>query len=342
MTQQRSFHRLLPICLAAFAAAPSLSAVASSSAEPTIRVLNIQTSQVLTLPLEEYLRGVVPSEIGATTPPSAQQAQAVAARSFAAVALHSKKHADQDADVCSTVHCQVHNPSKATKATDDAVSATRGLILTYKGKPFSAYYSAMCGGHTEDIVNVWSERMKETVYHGATCTDGPGETQLDLANESQFAKWLASDPDVYCNPSKSKVPDWTGRNFRWTREFTAGEIESFDAKRKPIGTVTSLRTGTRGVSGRLTKMDVVGTSGTIHLNTQMEIREFFKPALRSSAFLVETGGEGNLRKFTLRGTGSGHGVGMCQTGAMGMAAAGKSFREILKHYYPRAKIESLY
>jgi SpoIID/LytB domain protein len=165
---------------------------------------------------------------------------------------------------------------------------------------------------------------------------------LDLTDESQFRKWLDSSPCVYCNPATAHVPEWTSRNFRWMREFSAEEVSGFAAKRENIGAVRKLRPGSRGVSGRLISMDVIGEKGSIHLNTQMEIREFFHPALRSSAFLVETTGTAsNPKKFALRGLGSGHGVGMCQTGAMGMAAAGKTFRDILQHYYPRAQVQPL-
>ena len=312
--------------------------------EPVIHVLIKQTSSVVTLPLEEYLRGVVPSEIGASAPPEAKAAQAVAARAFAAVALGSRKHAAEGCDVCDTVHCQVYSAlDKATTATDAAVSATRGLILMYAGKPMPAYYASNCGGHTEDIGNSWPERANQAAYRGIAHLDGAGKSDLDLTKDADFRKWLASSPDAYCNPQKSEVVGWAGKNFRWTRELTADEATSLVATKKDIGRVLQIRAGTRGESGRLSEVEFVGEKGKLRVSPQLSIRDLFDPMLKSSAFSVETSGPATRpTHFILRGAGSGHGVGMCQTGAMGMANAGKSFREILKHYYPKAILEKFY
>ncbi|MGI8907465.1 MAG: SpoIID/LytB domain-containing protein [Candidatus Sumerlaeaceae bacterium] len=318
--------------------------ISRAGTEPDIRVLTNDTSKVVTLPLEEYLRGVVPSEIGTGAPEQAKCAQAVAARSFAAVALNSSKHKADGADVCSTVHCQVYSGlSKATASTDAAVSETRGLVLTYKGKPIPAYYAAHCGGHTEDIRNSWPERSSEKAYHGTARFDGTAEPELDLAREKDFLKWLAGSPASYCNPAKSQVLEWAGRNFRWMRQLTAEEVTSCVAKQKGIGRVLKIRTGERGASGRLKQVVFVGENGELRVGPQIEIRQLFHPMLKSSAFAVETSGPvSRPTHFVLRGAGSGHAVGMCQTGSMGMANAGKSFREILKHYYPTARVAKQY
>src|SRR5690606_4579299 len=99
----------------------------------------------------------------------------------------------------------------------------------------------------------------------------------------------------------------------------------------------------RGPSGRISQLEFVGESGREVVGPELTIRRVFKPALRSSAFVVDTRGpEDRPTHFVFSGGGSGHGVGMCQTGAMGMANDGKDFRKILEHYYSTAKLEKLY
>lgn len=296
------------------------------------------------LPLEEYLRGVVPSEIGASAPAEAQAAQAVAARSFAVLALLRSNHPGTKYDVCSTVDCQVYSGlQRAVPATDAAVRATRGQVLTFEGKPIPAFYAAHCGGHTEDIRNSWPARSSMRAYHGAARFDGPDTIPLDLSREEDFRKWLRTNPDAYCNPDSHKVPDWAGRNFRWRREFSADDVTTFVVQRKEIGRVLEIRTGRRGASGRVTELEFVGETGTFRIGPELPIRRLFVPALRSAAFTVDAvGPAGRPTGFVFHGAGSGHGVGMCQTGAMGMANAGRNFREILNHYYPNATVEKLY
>jgi SpoIID/LytB domain protein len=99
----------------------------------------------------------------------------------------------------------------------------------------------------------------------------------------------------------------------------------------------------RGASGRIMQLTITGEHDSYTTGPELAIRRLFDPPLKSSAFSIETvGAAARPSKFILHGAGSGHGVGMCQTGAMGMANAGKSFREILKHYYPKADLLQLY
>lgn len=301
-------------------------------------------SVISTLPMEEYLRAVVPAEIGVEAPAQAQRAQAVAARSFAALALVSRLHGDAGYHVCSTVCCQVYaGPSAGTPRTDDAVRATAGEILTFEARPIPAYYAALCGGHTEDIRVPWPDRASERAYHGAGRFDGPVPPSLDLTGEDGFRQFLESRPAAYCNPTEFQVLEWAGRNFRWSRELTAEEVTRSVARRQDIGRVVEIRPGKRGESGRFTEVTFVGENGELTVGPELKIRRLFQPQLRSAAFTVETSGTAERpTHFIIQGAGSGHGVGMCQTGAMGMANAGKSFRQILAHYYPNAAVEKIY
>jgi stage II sporulation protein D len=299
---------------------------------------------ILALPMEEYLKGVVPYEIGSRSPLEAMCAQAVAARSEAYVALVTRKYAGDHYDICSDVQCQVFRGNeRRTDNSDEAVRLTRGHVLLFEGEPISAYYASNCGGHSEDIRNVWSDRSQERAYWDAAVFDGEQSSSLDLSKEEDLRKWLDSSPSVYCNPEKYTIPQWAQKNFRWTREMDADEITKAVAAKKDIGRVIAIKPVKRGISGRLVEIEFVGETGSLVIGPELTIRRLFSPGLRSAAFVVYTQGPGDRPdRFIFKGAGSGHGVGMCQTGAIGMANAGKTFREILKHYYPRAEIKSLY
>ncbi|MBN1899962.1 SpoIID/LytB domain-containing protein [Candidatus Sumerlaeota bacterium] len=299
---------------------------------------------VLALPMEEYLKGVVPYEIGADSPLEAMCAQAVAARSEAYVALVTRKYEGDHYDICSDVNCQVFRGNeRRTPKSDEAVRLTCGNALLFEGQPISAYYASNCGGHSEDIRNVWSDRSQERAYWGGAVIDGEESAALDLTQEEDLRKWLNSSPSVYCNPEKYKIPQWAHKNFRWTREMNADEVTKAVAAKKDIGRVIAIKPVKRGVSGRLIEVEFVGETGSLVIGPELTIRRMFNPILRSAAFVVDTQGPADRPdRFIFKGAGSGHGVGMCQTGAIAMANAGKTFREILRHYYPKAEIKSLY
>lgn len=299
---------------------------------------------IISLPMEEYLKGVIPYEIGPASPLAAQCAQAVAARSEAYVALVTRKYAGERYDICSSVQCQVFRGNeRRSERSDHAVELTRGHILMFDGEPISAYYASTCGGHMEDIRNVWPHRAGEKAYWGAAGFDGDDNLNLDLSNEDDFRKWLHMSPGVWCNPEFSDIPNWTHKNFRWTRDVDAADLTEWIAEHKDIGRVIALKPLKRGVSGRLIELEFVGQKGSVVISPELKIRRVFKPGLRSAAFVVDiSGSKDRPDQFIIQGAGSGHGVGMCQVGAIGMANAGKSFKEILEHYYPKAEIEKLY
>jgi len=287
---------------------------------------------------------VVPSEIGPDSPPEAMCAQAVAARSEAFVALVTRKYAGDQYDICSDVHCQVFRGNARRSAkSDDAVRRTRGQILLFKGMPISAYYASNCGGHTSDIRNVWPDRSEESAYWDIAAFDGPSQHSLNLSREDDFQTWMKSSPSVYCNPEKYEMQDWAKKNFRWTYELDAEALSEWVARKKDIGRVTAIRPVRRGVSGRIAEIEFVGERGTFRIGPELAIRRLFSPSLRSSAFVVEPKGPTKRpNRFLLHGAGNGHGVGMCQTGAIGMANDGKTFPDILNHYYPNADVVKLY
>ena len=297
---------------------------------------------VLILPMEDYLMGVVPSEIGSDSPMEALKAQAVAARSEALLALQSGRYAGKYHDIGSDVDSQAYTGNvKRTEASDEAVRATRGLALYFEGRPLAAYYASSCGGHSEDIRNVWSHRSQERGYWNVARFDGDGEYPYDLAKDEDLRRWLEADPDVHCNPSRYGVPNWAAKYFRWGREITAERLTKWVCKKKDVGRVIAIRVLKRGPSGRMIEIEFVGENGSYKEGPELPIRMVFEPPLKSAAFVVDTTGpEHRPDSFVVRGAGWGHGVGMCQTGAIAMAREGRTFREILKHYYSKAAIRN--
>jgi stage II sporulation protein D len=299
---------------------------------------------IVVLLLEDYLTGVVPSEIGPTSPDEALRAQAIAARSEALMALSTGKYAGPHHDIGSDVDSQAFSGNvKRSEASDAAVKATSGMALFFDGKPLPAYYASSCGGHSEDIRNVWPARAQTKGYWDCGVFDGEGKFNFDLTKDADLRKWLDADPNVYCNPNKSDVPDWAAKNFRWTKEFTAEELTKLVAKKKDIGRVTKIKALLRGVSGRMIEAEFIGEMGSIKIGPELAIRQVFDPPLKSAAFVVDVEGSADKPdKFIIRGAGWGHGVGMCQTGAISQAHSGRNFRQILQHYYPTSKIKKIY
>ncbi len=307
---------------------------------------NNTVETILTLPVERYLLGVIPAELGGDSPLQALQAQTVAARSEAMVALETDKYAGENHDICSTHMSQVFTDwERRTEQSDKAVRQTRGIIMKYEGEPVSAYYSAHCGGHTEDIRNVWFDRTDEKSYWDAGTFDGKNgeDYKMDLTCEKEAGKWIENNPPSFCNPDFYSMPGWTHDNFRWVYKICAMELTRKVSRLKDIGRVVDIQPLQRGVSGRLIEVEFAGEEGSVRVGPEFDIRDVFSPLLKSACFVVEKEGDKERPEhFILYGAGRGHGVGMCQTGAMGMANAGKSFREILLHYYQHVTLEEVY
>lgn len=299
------------------------------------------------LPMEEYLCGVVPSEIGANSPAEALKAQAVAARSETVVALREQKYAGPGYDICADVECQAFSgATKRSAASDRAVYETRSLALFHHGEPFGAYYASNCGGYSENVENVWADRSGPKPYWSAHCdSDTTTSCPVDLTDEAALAKYILEPPaDVWCNPQvRHGLPSWSQKNFRWRVEKTADELTALVAKKKDIGRVLAVKPLGRGPSGRLLKAAFVGEKGTFEIGPELAIRQVIDPPLRSACFFVETEGDPQRPdKFVFVGAGWGHGVGMCQTGAVSRAMAGQDFRRILAHYYRESEVLPAY
>ncbi|MBT4359344.1 MAG: SpoIID/LytB domain-containing protein [Candidatus Marinimicrobia bacterium] len=300
---------------------------------------NQEMNVVVQLPMETYLKGVVPYEIGGTSPLEALKAQAVSARSEAIIALTSKLYSGEYYDLTSDVECQVFSGNKKrTYLSDQAVDETAGLIISEGGQPMNAYYASNCGGRAELIKNVWPGRNRLESYQ-VSLPDNDSRKGPSLKWSWRARRWIKSSPDVYCNPdSNTFLPGWSKKNFRWSREFSNAELTDMLTDDKKLGMFKRIRVLKRGSSGRIYKARLVFERGKLTIDGELTLRQLFSPSLRSSAFYVKR--EGN--KIVLYGAGWGHGVGMCQSGAVAMATKGSTFDQILKHYYLKAGLLNIY
>ncbi len=294
---------------------------------------------VVKLMLEDYLKGVVPYEIGGDSPLEALKAQAVAARSEAIIALTSKLYSGAHYDLTSDVECQVFSGNKKRTANSDkAVVETKSIILTENDKPMNAYYASNCGGHSEKIKNVWPDRFRPDSYQQGY-QDNAKNDPLNLTQESDVRKWIAASPDVYCNPKgDTELPTWSQKNFRWKRKYSIEELSKMLAGDKNIGKLLEINPLKRGISGRIYEAEFIFEKGRFKKTTELGIRQLWSPSLRSSCFVVNR----VENQIILKGAGWGHGVGMCQSGAVAQAKIGRNFEDILNHYYKKARLTSIY
>ena len=285
-----------------------------------------QLTVVEEIDLEAYLRGVVPWEIGRLQPQAraAVEAQAIAARTYTVSRLGS--YADQGFDVYADERDQVYKGEQRDDAlANRALEATRGQVLEYRGQLAQAYYSSTCGGHTACIDNVWPK--PPAAYLRGSRDAPPGGASF--CRDSRHFRWTEA---------------WSGAQFERMLQQTLPRVLNLPAGSR-IGPVADLRVVTRDPSGRVLDLEVRTTSATYQLRGD-SIRWALVPAnralLRSLMFDLQLEREGEaIVRVVVRGGGNGHGVGMCQSGAIGMAQAGYDVDAILQHYYPGTEVHRL-
>jgi stage II sporulation protein D len=303
------------------------------------------------LPMEQYLYGVVPRELGPIAFPEveAQRAQAIAARTFA-VAGFGRRGSD-GYDLRATTDDQVYGGYAAEHPVSNAaVDATAGVVLTHTGKLISALYHSTSGGHTAD---------NEEAFSGAP-TD-----YLRGVPDAQRGKALEHVPSLkifkaHANPRSLRAAkegdfesDWASLH-RWTFEWTMNEISGIISAfaQQPVGRVRAINVLERGPSGRVLRIEYVTEAGTF-TSTKDQTRaalRFINAAgnlanLPSTLFFIEPIEDhpsGEIVGYRAYGGGFGHGVGLSQTGAVGMAQKGRAYGEILRHYYRDVELVSWY
>lgn len=307
-----------------------------------LRIIDGELHAINRIPIEDYLTSVIASEMSGTSSVELLKAHAVISRSWLLAQLAPStspaggggvegafiRWYDREAhihfDVCADDHCQRYQgvSRKVTPQVYDAIRATRGIVLSYEGEVCDARFSKCCGGITELYESCWDD------------TPHP---------------YLSVVHDPFCNTNDPKILsevlnhyDQNTDFYRWTVEYAQSELSDLVRRRSGFdyGDILDLIPIERGPSGRIVRLQIVGSKATRIIGKELEIRRTLSENhLYSSAFEVEKKGDGS---FILHGSGWGHGVGLCQIGAAVMGAQGYGYQEILRHYYPEAVLAEWY
>ncbi|MGD0111263.1 MAG: SpoIID/LytB domain-containing protein [Armatimonadota bacterium] len=292
------------------------------------------------LDVETYLRGVVPSEMPATYPLAALQAQAIAARGQAL--MKAGRHRAEGFDLCSTQHCQVYGGATSEDPrSDQAVASTSGQVLTYHGRLADTLYSSTCGGHTANNEDYWTDAPPIPYLRGVA--DFEPEDRVNYTfplTEPQAQAYLKYAPPVHCNqPAYAKTD-----KIRWWSVVRRQDLEKtiHDAV-GDIGTLMEIRIVSRAPSGLVRTIAIIGTKRLVRLNGGSAIRHALG-GINSASFAIQSIPEqnGTPVAFAIWGAGWGHQVGMCQVGAAGLADRGWGYEQILSKYYTGCQVEKRY
>lgn len=282
--------------------------------------------------IEEYLMGVMSSEMPSGFPMNALRAQAVLARTYAL--KHLGKHKAYGYDLCDTQNCQVYGGVNAeSEPGNAAVESTMGQVLLYKGKPIEGVFSANAGGFTQSAK---SAGWFQTPY--LVPTSDYKDFDTESLQPYQFKTLLQHPQDAYSRYDKHV----SRAAYRWARVVEEENLRQIiKRQKKDIGQITAIIPQQRGRSGYVSRVLVKGTKGSVVLSKENVIRNNLAPGmLRSSYFIVVPNYEDRkLKNFLFYGGGWGHGVGFCQTGSAGRAEAGQEYPEILMHYFPGTELK---
>ena len=296
-------------------------------AENNIMVIN-------KLKLEDYLKCVATSEMSQHCPKDFLISQTIVARSWL-LASYEQKHKSLGFDVCNDDCCQRYQGmGNCTIESIEAANDSHGKVLIFDDSICDARYSKSCGGKTENYENVWPGKPVPYLISINDCD----EKGVNYCNPSQFpdksiARFIGSvDEDL--------------EYYHWNHEIENKSIiknlkNDYDRHAKKIVNIIALKTGK---SDRIYNLEVIyvdkeDNEKSLIIESEYKIRDLLSDSfLFSSAFTIEKGEQG----FNLNGKGWGHGVGLCQIGALGMALRGKNSNQILSHYYPGTEIKNLY
>ena len=271
-------------------------------------------------------------------------------------------------DVCADDHCQRYQG--ITKETSphvaEAIRQTRGQVLLDGDNICDARFSKCCGGATEEFQYCWENTPKPYLVSvrdialgidSKTGLQNDTENQLpDLTNEAEAVHWIRTAPVAFCNTTDKKIlsqvlndyDQETADFYRWKITYSQEKLQQlFEEKLKlNFGAILDMKAVERGKSGRISKLQIIGTEKTFTIGKELEIRRALSDThLYSSAFVVDkhdVDSAGVPQRFEIIGAGWGHGVGLCQIGAAVMGEQGYAYNDILLHYYQGAAIRQLY
>ncbi|HVK73657.1 MAG TPA: SpoIID/LytB domain-containing protein [Kofleriaceae bacterium] len=284
---------------------------------------------------DKLLAGLVPAEIFPDAPEAALEAQAIAARTELLEKI-GRRSLTEPYLLCSTQQCQVYaGAGKEHPRTTRAVARTRGVVVLRDGGGLAdTRYSASAGGRTEDNDAIWGGAPDPSLRGRADTADAALARTFATIDDGNLDAFLAADPERFW----SGASKWGKKHFRWTVEVGAAELSALIAKQYPkVGAVRALEVVRRARSGRVQALRIVGAGATVVAEGDLHLRRLLG-GLKSTLFAVARHGT----TFTFRGAGFGHGVGMDQVGAIGMALAGKRHADILANYYRGTHLHRLY
>ncbi len=336
-----------------------------------IRVINV-------IPLEDYLRSVISSEMSSKSSNNLLKAHAVISRSWLLAQVLKSKTLQKEIyssiiedeeqlvrwydredhigfDVCADDHCQRYQgiTDIITEKVDIAINETFGEFLVFENEICDARFSKCCGGVSEPFHTVWEP--KKHSYLIPVADKANKQTYPDLTQESLAIDWINSKPEAFCNTDNEHIlsmvlPSFDQKTqdfYRWEVQYTQEQISGLLSKYTGInfGEIIKLEVMERGPSARIIKLKIHGTKRTKTFGKELEIRRILSDShLYSSAFHVEHENIQNSipQTFILKGAGWGHGVGLCQIGAAVMGEKGYSYKQILEHYFSQAELKKLY
>lgn len=335
------------------------------------------------LPVEKYLESVISSEMSATSTLELLKAHAVISRSWLLAQMKKRREVAESGnnffsftkkedtlirwydredhtlfDVCADDHCQRYQG--ITKETSphvaEAIRQTKGQILMDGDEICDARFSKCCGGITEEFQYCWEDTPKTYLTAVRDIALGVEHTLPNLTNEEEAEKWIRFNPPAFCNTQDKKIlsevlndyDQETVNFYRWKETLSQEKLQQLiaDKLKMDLGAILDMKAVERGKSGRISKLQIIGTEKTFTIGKELEIRRTLSDShLLSSAFVVDKydkDEQGVPQRFELIGAGWGHGVGLCQIGAAVMGEQGYHYDAILLHYYQGAEIKKLY
>lgn len=335
------------------------------------------------LPVEKYLESVISSEMSATSSLELLKAHAVISRSWLLAQMKKRREVAESGnnffsftkkedtlirwydredhtlfDVCADDHCQRYQG--ITKETSphvaEAIRQTKGQILMDGEEICDARFSKCCGGITEEFQYCWEDTPKTYLTAVRDIALGVEHTLPNLTNEEEAEKWIRFNPPAFCNTQDKKIlsevlndyDQETVNFYRWKETLSQEKLQQLiaDKLKMDLGAILDMKAVERGKSGRISKLQIIGTEKIFTIGKELEIRRTLSDShLLSSAFVVDKydkDEQGVPQRFELIGAGWGHGVGLCQIGAAVMGEQGYHYDAILLHYYQGAEIKKLY
>ncbi|MEM1168671.1 MAG: SpoIID/LytB domain-containing protein [Cyanobacteria bacterium P01_H01_bin.35] len=291
------------------------------------------------VPIETYIRGVVPHELGAWPPKSSLEAQAILARTYALKNLH--RFVADNYELCADTHCQVYKGLDVYPETDAAVTATRGQVLTYEDDLIDAVYFAVSGGVTADFNDLWNGTERPYLQPVVDAANNIWDLSTNsLASEQNFRKFMSLKKGF-------NEEGWI--EFRWREVVSLPGIVNylksyFRQKKSPFAqfeTIKKVEVTERSPSGRVLKMNIETDLGIIQLNKDEVQNAFWVPW--STLFYLDPiyKPDKTLWGYAFIGGGFGHGVGFSQKGSIKLAELGWSSDRILSFYFPGTEVQPL-